>query len=155
VVSADRERLIERLGDAVSAYQDANDAFDDAAARLLNVNRTDLRCLGLLIQEIGPTTPGVLAARLGLTAGSVTTMLDRLERQDYVTRVRDPDDRRKVVISPTDRIVARSREIYGPVVVDGQENLARYSDAELTLIVDFLSSSRQLQERHRARVLRS
>jgi DNA-binding MarR family transcriptional regulator len=154
-VSTERERLIERLGSEVAAYQESNDAFDDAAARLLNVNRTDLRCLGLLIQEIGPTTPGVLAARLGLTAGSVTTMLDRLERLDYVTRVRDPDDRRKVVISPTERIVARSWEIYGPVVIDGQENLARYSDAELALIVEFLVSIRKVQEAHRARVLRS
>jgi len=154
-MSTDRERLIERLGAAVSAYQDSTDAFDDAAARLLEVNRTDLRCLGLLIQEIGPTTPGVLAARLGLTAGSVTTMLDRLERMDFVTRTRDPDDRRKVVISPTERIVARSWEIYGPLVSDGQESLARYSDAELAVIVDFLSSSRQLQEAHRSRVLRS
>jgi DNA-binding MarR family transcriptional regulator len=154
-VSTERERLIERLGAEVAAYQESNDAFDDAAARLLNVNRTDLRCLGLLIQEIGPTTPGVLAARLGLTAGSVTTMLDRLERLDYVTRVRDPDDRRKVVISPTERIVARSWEIYGPVVIDGQENLARYSDAELALIVEFLVSIRKVQEAHRARVLRS
>jgi DNA-binding MarR family transcriptional regulator len=90
-----------------------------------------------------------------LTAGSVTTMLDRLERLDYVTRVRDPDDRRKVVISPTERIVARSWEIYGPVVIDGQENLARYSDAELALIVEFLVSIRKVQEAHRARVLRS
>jgi DNA-binding MarR family transcriptional regulator len=155
VVSAARARLIERLGAEVAAYQESNDAFDEAAARLLNVNRTDLRCLGLLIQEIGPTTPGVLASRLGLTAGSVTTMLDRLERLDYVTRVRDPDDRRKVVISPTEQIVARSREIYGPMVTEGQESLARYSDAELTLIVDFLRGIRKVQETHRDRVLRS
>ncbi len=155
MVSADRARLTESLGVEVAAYQESNDAFDDAAARLLKVNRTDLRCLGLLVYDIGPTTPGVLASRLGLTAGSVTTMLDRLERMGYVTRVRDPDDRRKVVISPTEQIVARALEIYLPLVTEGQKNLARYTDADLTLIIDFLRSARQVQEAHRERVLRS
>jgi DNA-binding MarR family transcriptional regulator len=74
-----------RLGAAVQAYQSAVDDFDRELARLMGVNETDLRCLEILfaVEEI---TPRELSRQLGLTTGSVTTMLDRLEKLAYLTR---------------------------------------------------------------------
>ncbi|MGY2061680.1 MarR family winged helix-turn-helix transcriptional regulator, partial [Nocardia gipuzkoensis] len=54
------------------------------AARM-GVIGTDFHCLHVL-QQGGPTTPGALAARVGLTAGSATRMVDRLEAGGCVTR---------------------------------------------------------------------
>lgn len=49
-----------------------------------------------------PTTVGELAKAVNLSQATVTGILDRLERKSMVSRVRSTDDRRKVMISPTD-----------------------------------------------------
>lgn len=74
--------------------------YEEALAERLGMNVTDLRCLELVIDEPG-LTPGVMAERSGLTTGAVTGVLDRLERQGYVRRTSDPNDRRRAVIQPT------------------------------------------------------
>jgi DNA-binding MarR family transcriptional regulator len=42
-----------------------------------------------------------IAELLGLSTGAVTGVIDRLERAGYVRRVRDPHDRRKVLVEVT------------------------------------------------------
>jgi DNA-binding MarR family transcriptional regulator len=48
------------------------------------------------------TRMGVLAQRLELTNGAVTQLVDHLERLGLVERSRDPDDRRIVLVTPTE-----------------------------------------------------
>jgi DNA-binding MarR family transcriptional regulator len=146
------EDLRRQLGLDDQAYQAEVDDFDAAAADALGVNRTDLRCLEVLLQE-EVVLPSQLGARLALTTGSVTAMLDRLERLGYLTRSPDPGDRRKVIVKPTAK--ARRKvwtEIYQPLVAEGFDDIAHYTAAELTLITDFLRRGRALHERHLARV---
>lgn len=142
--------LVEQAGRAAQALQAAVDGVDQAAAAVLGVNRTDLRCLEILWQ--GESTPGELAAELGLTSGSVTTMLDRLAKLDYVARHPEPGDRRKVKIRITDAATAEVMQIYGPIAQEGATEVARYSDAELRTVIDYLRRARELQERHRTRI---
>lgn len=151
------ESLRARLGDAVRAHQRAVDALDEAVAARLGVNRTDLRCLDVLIQEgplvqEGGATPGELASRLGLTTGSVTAMLDRLSRLGYLTREPDPSDRRRVRVRATPRAEALAMQLYGPLAEEGAAELAPYDAAELALLVDFHERARRLQERHLERI---
>jgi len=47
----------------------------------------------------GEKTPKEIAAFTGLTSGSVTSMLDRLERAGLVERSRSTEDRRVVLVS--------------------------------------------------------
>lgn len=49
-----------------------------------------------------PLTPIEINAHLHLTSGSVTTLLDRLEKRALVVRNPHPTDRRKVLVSITD-----------------------------------------------------
>jgi len=86
------------------------DAFDEAAAGALGITRTDLRCLNLL--EHGARSPTALAAALGLTTGSVTALIDRLERRQLVERARHPDDRRGIMVSATPKVFATLGGIY-------------------------------------------
>ncbi len=72
------------------------DQIDDEMEKHLNINRTDLRCLNAL--EHGPLTPTQLATRLGLTSGSITALVDRLEQRGFVARTRSATDRRSMVI---------------------------------------------------------
>jgi DNA-binding MarR family transcriptional regulator len=66
-----RGELAIHLGEQVRAFQRSVDAGDDEIARLLGLNRTDLRCLDTLMQN-GPSAPSRLATELGLTTGSAT-----------------------------------------------------------------------------------
>ena len=144
--------LRKKLGLEAQAHQAAVDAVDAAAAAYLHVNRTDLRCLEILTQN-DSVLPSELAVQLGLTTGSVTTMLDRLERLGYVTRSADPADRRKVVVRITPKATRKAAKIYGPIALDGERDvLSRYSAAELHVLLDYHKRSRQLQEHHAARI---
>jgi len=75
----------------------AMDRLDGLISEALGVNRSDLRCLFHLITK-GGATPGEIAAATGLTSGSVTALLDRLERQGLALRRQDCTDRRSVTI---------------------------------------------------------
>ena len=49
------------------------------------------------------STPGKLATQLGLSSGAMTARLDKMEEAGLIQRLRDPDDRRGVLIEVTDR----------------------------------------------------
>src|SRR5262245_46732482 len=95
-----REDLIASVMQAVAAFQDATDGVDEAASRQLGLNRTDLRCLGILTR-VGPITAGQLAAAAGLSPGATTTAVDRLARVGYAERVHDEHDRRRIRVQAT------------------------------------------------------
>ena len=145
--------MSDRLGAAVQAYQAAVDDFDREVARLLGINATDARCLEILLQEASGATPRELADRLGLTTGSATTMLDRLEKVGYVTRSAHPSDRRKLLVHATATARERAFELIGPLVDDGERTLlSRYSAEQLELITEFLTRAAELQREHVARL---
>lgn len=81
-------------------------ALDAVLADRLGVHRNDLRCLHLL--RSGPATAGEVAAGTGLTSGSVTALLDRLEAGGHIERHRSTADRRSVEIAMTE---CRLREL--------------------------------------------
>ena len=61
-----------------------------------------MRLLGAL-SGLEPLRMGDLAARLGLTARTITTLVDALEREGLLARRADPTDRRATLIELTDR----------------------------------------------------
>jgi DNA-binding MarR family transcriptional regulator len=144
--------LRQQLGQDDQAYQAAVNDFDAAAARVLGVNPTDLRCLELLLAQ-QTALPSQLGEQLGLTSGSVTTMLDRLQQQGYLTRTPDPTDRRKVIVRATPKATQKVWvELYQPLVTEGFQAIAHYGAAELAVVSDYLRRGRKLYERHTTRV---
>jgi DNA-binding MarR family transcriptional regulator len=140
------------LGLDDQAYQAAVYDFDAAAAAALGINLTDLRCLEILRRQ-ETALAGGLGAALGLTTGSVTAMLDRLEALGYLTRTRDPADRRRVIVRATSLATRRVwDEIYRPLSEDGQADIAHYSDAERAVVRDYLRRGRERYERRLARL---
>jgi DNA-binding MarR family transcriptional regulator len=55
-----------------------------------------------LRKEGKQSSPGALARDLDLSSGAMTSRLDRLEDLGYVRRLRDPEDRRGVLVELTD-----------------------------------------------------
>lgn len=151
-MSSELPPVAAKLGEAVEHYQASTDDFDREVARLLGVSETGARCLEILIQDVPEATPRLLADRLGLTTGSVTSMLDRLENMGYLTRSPHPGDRRKLIVRATETATRRAWELIGPLVADGEQLLTRYSAEQLNLITDFLIRASALQQTHTRRL---
>ena len=145
-----RQALIAELGAATRDYQRVTDAVDEAVADRFGVNRTDLRCIDLLFD--GPLSAGRLAEQAGLSPAATTALTDRLEAKGYVRRVRDPADRRRVLVELTDLARVRAGQAYGPLAAEGEAHLGGYTDEQLLLLRDYLRHGRDLSERHLARL---
>src|SRR5215471_11313975 len=115
-----------------------------AAADRIGINSTDLNCLNILSFS-GHMTAGELAKATGLTTASITGVIDRLEEVGFVTRERDPHDRRRVVVTLSlDQAMRNVASVFLPVMRDWRELATRYSDDELRLIVDFYARMEQV-----------
>jgi DNA-binding MarR family transcriptional regulator len=151
MATRERETLLGEVARAIAEFQSATDLVDEAAAAGLGIHRTDLRCLGLLYVH-GPMHAGRLGTAAHLSPGATTAAVDHLERAGYVRRVRAGADRRSVLVEPTPEASGRLEAIYGPVGRAGMERLARYSDAELQLLHDFLREGYHLQVEQATRI---
>jgi DNA-binding MarR family transcriptional regulator len=103
----------------------------------LEINDVDLDCLDLIAQH-GPLSPSALARRAGLHPATMTGILDRLERGGWIARDRDPSDRRAVVVRPRRGRSADVVHLDSGMNTAMDQICARYEDAELELLADFL-----------------
>lgn len=92
---------------------DAIDRLDAVAAERVGISRNDLRALNML--EHGPIKPRAMAEGLGLTTGAVTSLIDRLEGRGLVLRAPDPEDRRGVLVEPTEAMFTALAPLYRSV----------------------------------------
>ncbi len=123
-----------------------------AAAERIGINSTDLNCLNILSFS-GQMTAGELARATGLTTASITGVIDRLEEAGFVSRERDPHDRRRVVVRlALDKALREVASVFVPMLRDWREMAARYSDDELRLIVDFYGHMEQVFRKHLVRL---
>lgn len=103
----------------------------------LDLKGSDLECLDL-VDRFGPISPSALARRTGMHPATMTGVVDRLVRGGWITRERDPSDRRGVVLAS---LPSRRADVLRLVAGMGSR-MARicgdYSDAELELIDGFL-----------------
>jgi DNA-binding MarR family transcriptional regulator len=111
--------------------------FNHAANASLGLGVSDSQFLTLL-RIHGPMTPGQLAAATALTSGTVTGVIDRLEKSELVRRERVSDDRRKVLVVPMPDAADRLAPIYAGQAAMLQGVLARRTRAELETIMKFL-----------------
>jgi DNA-binding MarR family transcriptional regulator len=146
-----KREVFDELIAEVRRSQAATDRFDQAVADAAGMNRTDMRILDVLGLQ-GPQTAGALAAATGLTTGAMTTALDRLERAGYARRVRDEHDRRRVLVELTPAATDGSLQFYAAHMAHGERMYAKYTAAELELLVGFLRESSELNEREAERL---
>jgi DNA-binding MarR family transcriptional regulator len=132
------------LAGLIRQYQRDIDAFDQAVAERVGLNRTDFRCLDLVLDLIvsgTAATPRRLAEAAGLTPSTITSVLDRLEAAGYVRRVREPANRRQVLLELTPAFARLTEEIFGPVAAEGAAQLRQLTDAEVETLIAFFSHS--------------
>jgi len=100
----------------------------------LKLKEADIDCLDV-ITRYEPISPSALARRTGI--------LDRLERGGFISRERNPADRRAVLIRARRERSAQIYRLYGGMngAMDGI--LGRYAEAELEVLADFLRRTAQ------------
>ena len=118
----EHDKLIDDVGAELGELRRTADRLDEAVAAQFGLNRTDLRCIGILYRR-GRVTAGELAEESGLTPGAITTVLDRMERGGYANRVADPTDRRRVMVTSTAATRELGARIYGEVELAGRAQL--------------------------------
>src|SRR6202035_2555732 len=94
----ERAQLSAAFGAAIRRTGSLMQLMGQAAADRIGINATDLNCLNILSFS-GHMTAGELARATRLTTASITGVIDRLEEAGYVSRERDPSDRRRVVVT--------------------------------------------------------
>jgi DNA-binding MarR family transcriptional regulator len=99
------------------------------------------------LEQYGPLTPGQLGRLSGLNSGTVTGVLDRLERAGYARRDRHPTDRRKVVVTlDHERIDREIGPLYAAQAQRLDDVLDHYDAGQLEIIADFLTRLGQHDE---------
>lgn len=143
-MSKKREQLISEVREAFRVNGQAGDAMDQAAAEFLGIHRTDSRLIDVL-QMAGRMSAGELAKAGHLSPGAVTAALDRLERAEYLRRVRDENDRRRVLVELTDKMQELTRQLYGPLAASGDAMLRDLTDEHLAIMRDVMREAARLQ----------
>ncbi len=121
----------------------AVDILNHRVADLLEIHRTDLRCMDILSLE-SPITAGRMSELSGLTSGAVTAVVDRLVAAGFVQRRPDPADRRRVLIEPTEKLSTIGEGIYGDLVMQTMQLLDEFSDRDLFAIFEFIHRGREI-----------
>jgi DNA-binding MarR family transcriptional regulator len=146
-----KREVFEELIREVRRSQTATDRFDQAVADALGLNRTDMRCLDVLERE-GAVTAGRLAEATGLTSGAMTTALDRLERAGYAERVRDVEDRRRVLVRVTPAAQAEAGSYYTQHEALSEELYRNYTTEQMQMLLAFVRRGREFNERRAGEV---
>jgi DNA-binding MarR family transcriptional regulator len=104
--------------------------FHSRVAEQMGLSPTDEKCLDLAMRADGPITAGRIAELSGLSTGAVTGVIDRLERAGYVRRVRDPHDRRKVLVEVTVGDEGKFEHLFAGAQETLREVLSRFTPEE-------------------------
>jgi DNA-binding MarR family transcriptional regulator len=121
--------------------------FHHLIGERLGLNPTDHKCLDVIIRNGTPMTASQLAEETGLSTGAITGVVDRLEKAGYVRRKRDKDDRRLVFINPLlDKAMVKLTPIFDPIKQASKSLYSKYSDEQLTLILDFITNCNKMTQ---------
>lgn len=140
-----RAALLAELSRELRQYLGLGASFFRVAAARIGMTVTDMQVLDIL-DSAGPATAGQLADLTGLTTGAITGMLNRLEELGLVSRERDPNDGRRVIV----RLVVDkdgARAAHGALDSMGKawdELVAAYDDQRLAVLLEFFKRGNAL-----------
>ena len=139
IKTLNHEQLLDLLEEQSRELSTRTVIFHHLIGERLRLNPTDHKCLDLIIRSRTPMTASQLAEETSLSTGTITGVVDRLEKAGYVRRKRDKDDRRLVFINVLiDRAMANLSPIFDPIKQASRNLYSKYSDEELAIILDYV-----------------
>jgi len=118
--------------------------FNQQVAERYRLQLTDMQCINVL-DLLGPSTPGKLAERTGLSTGGVTVMLDRLEKAGYVKREPNPADRRSLLVRVNPKKLEKVNASYNIINERMAELYASTPESELRTVMEFFKRMNSLR----------
>jgi MarR family transcriptional regulator, organic hydroperoxide resistance regulator len=106
--SVPQVEVMQALRDWAVAFTELNQQM----AAWLDLPTNDANALGQVLWAASagePLSPARLGQLIGMTSGSVTVLVDRLEGAGLLTRSREHTDRRRVTLRPTEAAEVRAR----------------------------------------------
>jgi DNA-binding MarR family transcriptional regulator len=134
-----------RVLQALRDYRAAEAAMRRRTKDSMGMGETDLLALRYLLeaQRTGkPLGPRDLAARLGISSASTTTLLDRLTKSGHVRREPHPTDRRALIITATDDSDHEVRATLGAMHQRMLEAAESLTPEQAETVVGFLNAVR-------------
>ena len=111
--------------------------------RRFGLSHAGLNALAVIEGEGQPMLTGEVAARMHITSGTVTSLLDNLERKGYIIRSSDRDDRRRVLVDITPAAQAVLDEALPVVQQVALQIAARIGVERQQALLDTLDEIRQ------------
>ena len=127
----------------VVRFQEESAAFDEVAARILALPRSDLACMTLLLFG-GAASVDQLTAALHVPRGTVTATVERLQLAGYSRRRPETGEAR---IELTEHACRWIERIWEPVREEGDRLLRSYSARDLEVMSTFMVRAFAVQER--------
>lgn len=109
-------------------------------------SRSDFAVLEVLLHK-GPLPVNTIGKKVLLTSGSITTAVQRLERQGCVQRSPDPEDGRKVVIELTPEGRSRIEKAFLEHAERLEDCFAPLSNEEKNTFITLMKKIRTHQEK--------
>lgn len=141
------------LAELVHRLTMASDVYGAAMARRLELGHSELAALEHL-SAVGELTPTQLAERLSLTSGTITGLIDRLQRAGHLQRSPAPHDRRSTILRATPTAGAQARAAVTPLAADVQTAAQRLTPTERAAVGRFLQDVTAALEHHAAQPTR-
>jgi len=136
-----KEPIRNQLNELFREFSTHTVLFHHAVAVQLGLSPADHKYLYIILST-GGITAGQLAERTGLTSGSITSVIDRLEKAGFVERKRLGKDRRVVTIVP---IREKAKKAIDPLFESMGKSVddlcSHYNDEELNVLAHFFNMS--------------
>lgn len=129
------------IGTSITRFQDGSNAFDDVAAEILAVERSDLPCMAMLLFN-GPASADELAAALHVRRGHLAATLERLQLAGYARF--QPGARARIEL--TEHARKWIERIWAPLRKDGERMLGSYPARHLAPLDTLLRRACEIQE---------
>jgi DNA-binding MarR family transcriptional regulator len=125
--------------------------FHQVVGRILGVNVTDMKCLDIIALK-GSANPSQLAKLTGLSTGSTTAMMDRLEKKGLIERRPNPEDRRGAIVVLTNGAAKKFPALFESMAKAMEALVSSYSEKELDTLSDFFRKVTLLWKDERERL---
>jgi DNA-binding MarR family transcriptional regulator len=107
------------------------EALIASVARRHGLSHAALNALAVIEGNGAPMTAGAIGAHMHITSGTMTSVLDTLERNGFIRRLTDLDDRRRVLVDVTPEAQAVLNRLLPEVVQTTTVVMTGIDDTEL------------------------
>jgi DNA-binding MarR family transcriptional regulator len=144
--SGDEELRAARVMESLRAYRAAEVAMRRRTRQAMDMGENELLVLRFLTRANmrgEAVTPVTLSRYLGITSASTTAVLDRLEKSGHIRRTPNPQDRRSVLIAPSEKSDAEIRHTLTAMHERMMDVVRPLSPQDRAVVIGFLDSMRE------------